>query len=116
MISPGILNLTLPQGSTWDVSLTYNDSAGSPVNLSNYTASMQVRNSYKSPTTILSLTNSSGITLGGSAGTISIDIPASVSQTVAAEKYVYDLELTSSGGTVTRLVQGTFTVTPEVTK
>ena len=29
--------------------------------------------------------------------------------------YVYDLEITSSSGTVTRLIQGEVTVTPEVT-
>ena len=30
--------------------------------------------------------------------------------------YVYDLEMTSGGGTVTRLMEGTVTVNPEVTR
>jgi|TARA_B100000953_G_scaffold227818_1_gene189410 hypothetical protein len=30
--------------------------------------------------------------------------------------YVYDLEITSSSGTVTRLLQGEVTVNPEVTR
>jgi hypothetical protein len=116
MISPGILNLTLPQGSTWDLSLTYNDSSGSPVNLTDYTAKMQVRNSFRAPTAVLTLSNSNGIALGGSAGTINIGVVASVTETISAESYVYDLELTTQSGVVTRLVQGTLLVTPEVTK
>lgn len=116
MVSPGILNLTLPQGGTWEVSLTYKASNGTPVNLSGYTARMQVRSSYSSPTAVLSLTDTAGITLGGADGTVQIAVSATTSATIEAAQYVYDLEVVSGGGTVTRLVQGTFTVTPEVTR
>jgi hypothetical protein len=116
MVSPGILNLTFPQGATWDLSLTYKASNGTPVNLTNYTARMQVRSSYASATAVLSLTDTAGITLGGAAGTVVVAVSASTAATIEANQYVYDLELVSGGGTVTRLVQGTFTVTPEVTR
>jgi hypothetical protein len=40
------------------------------------------------------------------------------STTAAIEEgmYVYDLEITSGAGTVTRLMEGTVTVNPEVTR
>jgi len=77
---------------------------------------MQVRSSFASDTTILNLTSGSGITLGGTAGTILINATAATTAGVATGQYVYDLELVSGGSAVTRLIQGTFLVDPEVTK
>jgi hypothetical protein len=76
---------------------------------------MQVRASYSSATAIISLTNGSGITLGGAAGTIQLSISAVTTAALTAGTYVYDLELTYAG-TVTRLLEGQFVVTPEVTQ
>jgi hypothetical protein len=36
--------------------------------------------------------------------------------TVSAGRWVYDIELTSSGGEVTRILEGRFIVTPQVTR
>lgn len=55
------------------------------------------------------------IVLGGSAGTVVINLSNSVTASLAAGTYVYDLELTSSTGSVTRLLEGTFIVDAEVT-
>jgi hypothetical protein len=63
-----------------------------------------------SPTATLT----AGLTLGGVAGTIEISISAAVTSAIAAGNYIYDLELTS-GTTVTRLLEGQFYVSPEVT-
>lgn len=60
------------------------------------------------------LTNGSGITLGGSAGTVQIDISAAQSGAVVPGTYIYDLELTS-GTTVYRVLQGKLTFTGQVT-
>jgi hypothetical protein len=78
---------------------------------------MQVRETYTSTTPIVSLTNGAGITLGGAAGTIAIVISATTTAALAAPfSGVYDLEIVSAGGVVTRLVQGTATVSAEVTR
>jgi len=77
---------------------------------------MQVRSSYDSPTAILSITTDSGITLGGAAGTISLNASATTTAAITAQVALYDLELVSSSGVVTRLLEGKFTITPEVTK
>jgi hypothetical protein len=99
--------------------MTYKDAAGTVINLTNYTARMQVRSKASAPTTILSLTSSvgGGITLGGAAGTIVINIAASGTAALEPGDYVYDLELVNTTSTaVTRLIQGKFKVSAEVTR
>lgn len=64
-----------------------------------------------SPTSTLN----AGITLIGAAGNIVLAIDASYTSKLASGSYVYDLELTSGSGNVTRLLEGQFVVTPEVT-
>lgn len=114
-IAPGILNLTFPQGATWELSLTWTDAAGDAIDVTNYSARMQARNGYDGDA-VLSLTSGSGITLGGTAGTIDLSVDAATTAAIGAAQYVYDLEVESSGGVVSRVVQGTFTVTREVTR
>ena len=87
---------------------------GTAVNLTGYTAAMQVRENPNSAT-VLSLTSGSGITLGGTAGTIAISVSTNTMGAATAGNYIYDLEL-NSGGEVTRLLQGSFAIQAEVTK
>lgn len=114
--SPGLLNLTLSQGATWKLNLVYNNGSGNPIDLTGYTARMQARTSYDSSSTALSLTTGTGITLGGTAGTIDILVGATTTASIGAAQYVYDMELVSNSGEVTRLIEGTLVVTPEVTR
>lgn len=90
--------------------------AAKKVNLTGYTARMQVRETASSASIILSLTTENGgITLGGSAGTVTITISATETAALTAGSYVYDLELIS-GSTVYRRIQGDFDVDAEVTR
>jgi len=114
MQSPGALDLDMYQGATWEYTLTWKLN-GAPVDLSAYSARMMARSSYAAASAVLSLTNGSGITLGGTAGTIVLAASAVTTAGVAAAQYVYDLELVS-GGTVTRLVEGYLNVSPEATR
>lgn len=114
MINPGTYNIVCPQGATFDRTFTVNVGA-TPLDLTGYTAAMQVRESADSATALLSLTNGTGITLGGTAGTISVVVASTASAAIAAGSYSYDLEL-NSGSTVTRLLAGAFNVTGNVTR
>lgn len=114
MIKAGKYNITAYQGATYDLNLTWTVN-NVPVNLTNYTVAMQVRAAANASTAILSLTNDSGITLGGTAGTINVNIPANTMGAASPGQYVYDLEL-NSGSAVTRLIQGTFQIQAEVTR
>ena len=108
------VKLICKQGETFTRTITWKTD-DVPVDLTGYTAAMQVRSSYSSTTAVVSLTTSNGgLTLGGAAGTIEVFISAVATSAIPAGNYVYDLELTT-GTTVTRLLEGQFYVSPEVT-
>ena len=114
MINPATYNITAYQGATYSLNMTW-AIGGTAVNLTSYTAAMQVKENASSTASVLSLTNGSGITLGGTAGTIAISVSAITMGSATPGNYVYDLEL-NSGGQVTRLIQGGFAIQAEVTK
>lgn len=110
-------NILIDQGSTYTLALNYKDSAGTAINLTGYTAAMQIRNTVDSATTVLSLSSpSNGIVITGATGLITITVTAAQTRDMIANTYVYDLEITSGSGIVTRLVQGSVIVSAEVTR
>lgn len=114
---PGKYNMVCPQGSTFNKQLTYSiDSV--PVDLTGYTGRMQIREKHTSPNAQLALnTDNGGISFVPELGNIYINISAAATSALVAKEYVYDLELVYGyDGTVTRIIEGKFIVTPEVTK
>jgi hypothetical protein len=78
---------------------------------------MQVRETTAASGILLELTTvNSRITLGGTAGTVNLLVAANVTAALTPGLYVYDLELVSGGGEVTRLIEGNFNVRAEVTR
>jgi len=113
----GTYNIVCDAGATLTRTLTWRDANDALVSLVGYTGRMQVRADVESTSTVLSLTTANGgLTLGGALGTILITVSSTESTTLTAGDYVYDLELVSGTGVVTRLVQGQFTVRAEVTR
>jgi hypothetical protein len=113
---PGQYDILAPQGATFSETYTYKLN-GSPVDLTSYTARMQVRRTPSTDTKTLDLTTENGaIVLGGALGTIAVTVSATAMAAVSSGKYRYDLEVVSSGGVVTRLLEGVFVVSPEVTR
>jgi len=122
--------LTIEQGATTDLLLQYKDSSGSPIDLSGYTASMQIRPSVDSTTTYLSITSvtasdgtglnftpvSASLTLPRTSGSIGLFISATSSSNLSFTEGVYDIELKSSTGIVTRLLEGNVKLSKEVTR
>lgn len=109
-------DLCIQQGATFSRLIRWK-ADGASVNLTGYTARMQIRPTAASATTTLSLTTENArIALGGAAGTITLSISATDTAAIAAGRYVYDLELVSAGGIVTRLLQGIVTVSANVTR
>lgn len=115
MAVAGIYNFTMDQGATWTLQLVYNDSNGDPVNLTGYTAEMQIRKKFNSDVAVLTLsTSNGGITIVPLTGTLNL-IATDEQAAIEPGFYVYDLEL-NIGGTRTRLIQGQVTVSGEVTR
>ena len=109
-------DITIEQGATFSQVITYKES-GVAINLTGYTARMQVRSTLESATSVVELTTAnSRIALGGVAGTISLTISATDTAALTAGRGVYDLELVSGSGIVTRLLQGVCTISRNVTR
>lgn len=90
--------------------------AYAPVNLTGYTAALQLRSLPSDPTAVLSLTTASGITITALTGQIDIHATAAQTTNIDEGTYYYDLEITSVGGIVTRIAQGQVVVSAEVTR
>lgn len=107
--------ITIEQGATFSKTIVYKDANGNPVNLTNVTeARAQVR-----PTASSSTFKDFVVAVSGSPanGTLSWSMAASVTETLAAPySQVYDLEIEFASGEVRRLIQGTVTIVPEVTR
>lgn len=114
---PAIYDITIYQGSDFNLSFTWKDSTNNPISLSNYSAAMQCRLNKDSPATIFSLTELSGITLEPSGtGTVSIDIDAATTGGYTFKEAFYDLELTDPTSKVRRLMEGKVYLSKQVTK
>ncbi len=68
------------------------------MDLTGYTATLKARSYQEAGTAILELDEGDGITLGGAAGTIEIEISAARTAAMGAGVFPYDLLLTPSGG------------------
>ena len=108
--------MVILQGSDKTISLTVKDADGSVVNLSGYSAAMHVRRNVRSDILLDSLHSSSDrIVITPLEGKVDLVFPNEVSTAYDFTKGVYDLEF-YIGDIVTRIIEGTFTVRPEVTR
>ena len=109
----GKYNWTINQGETSSLTVTRTDSAGSAANWTGATFAMQAKTKYGGDT-VLSLVDAEIANDDGS-NVFIVTISATKSAAITAPgKYVYDIESTE-GAVVTRILEGTLTVTPEVT-
>lgn len=112
----GVWNITLEQGVTWRTVVTVEDSDGAPVDLTGATARMHIRENLDSPTPLLALTNGSGITVGGAAGKLVLLLTDEQTAAITWRYAVYDLEIETGGGEVSRILKGQVEVDREVTR
>ena len=107
-----ITNIYIDQGTSFSNTITVNDAVGSPLNLSGYTAASQMRKSYSSSVAY----NLNAVIASEVNGQVRITLTPTQSAAIPAGRYLYDVEITSSGGAKTRVVEGIVVVTPEITK
>ena len=111
-MSAGTYNFIIDQGATFTRQLTVKEN-NSAMDLTGYSVASKMRSTHDSSTVVGTFTctvsNASG-------GIITMSMTASVTGAIEEGIYVYDLEIMSGAGIVTRLLQGEITINPEVTR
>ena len=108
-----ISNLFIDQDADFSTTVTVNDSTGSALDLTGYTASAMIRKSYKS-------TTSTSFTVAfespRTTGQVTLSLTDTQTGALSAGRYVYDLVIITSGGDKTRVVEGIVTIKPSVSR
>jgi hypothetical protein len=117
--TPGVWNVNIYAGATFDRTI----SLGTAYDLTGYDARLMARESYPGTAVMISMGTADGsIVVGGTAGTVRLIQTATQTAALGSAagyvtaNYVYDLELESGGGEVTRLLQGVISIQPEATR
>jgi hypothetical protein len=103
------LNLMVDQGSDFRTTILLEDANG-PINLTTYQARAEFRQHFSSVRSYpidVQLANN---------GIVTLLLPASRTTNIRYGRYVYDVELTSNTGVVSRISEGILTLNPEVTR
>jgi hypothetical protein len=108
-----ISNIYIDQGADFSTTVTINDSAGSPLNLTAHTASAQLRKTY---TSSIHVNFTSTFDSDRTTGKITIAMNNTLTSSLSPGIYVYDLIITDGVSVITRVVEGSVTVSPSVTK
>lgn len=113
-MAAGKLDLDVEQRATYRKRLIWQQPGGQPKDLTDCTARLQIRpNAAADP--VISLTETDGITLGTTDGSISLLITADRTTLLTGRRYKYDLLIEFPGGDVVRVVEGTISVDPGIT-
>jgi len=106
-------NIVVDQGADYSASIDVADSDGDNIDLTGYTGAGQIRKTYSSTTAV---NFAVAIADPSTSGVLNISLTNSQTNAMKAGRYVYDVEITSSGGTKTRVLEGQLEITPGVTQ
>lgn len=111
-----VYDILVDQGATLNRALFLKNSAKRPVDISNYIGRMHIRDVTNSSVIVKTLTTENGgLTIYGPTGRVDVFLKPSETDDLQAKDYVYDLELESEEGDVTKIVSGKLTVRAEIT-
>ena len=108
-----ISNLFIDQDADFTTTVTVNDSNGTALDLTSYTALAMIRKTYQSST---ATTFTSAFVSPRTTGQITISLTDTQTAALDDGRYVYDLVITDASGNKTRVVEGIATVTPSVSR
>lgn len=117
-MAAGELNIVIDQGSTFVMTITLTTDGTTPIDITGYSARMQMRTSHGAAATALDLSTGGGeITLSDpTAGEYTVTVDDATTAALTPGSYVYDFESVDTGGAVTRIIEGSAVVSPEVTR
>ena len=108
-------------GADYVMTVSQEDTAGTAIPLTGYSARMMLKSTYADTTPLISLTSEvgGGLTINEAVGEIEVLIEDTDTATLCTDEVtegVYDLEIESPAGVVTRLIGGPWFAYPEATK
>jgi hypothetical protein len=115
-------NLVWEQGATATLGFTWQDADEEPIDLSDWTARMQVRQKVDSPEVLAEFTTDEGIVIDGPEGEVTVSAPGEVTSewdwpgSSSSRMAVYDLVLSDPSGVDIRLLEGKIKLNLGVTR
>mgnify|MGYP003704377279 FL=1 len=107
-----ISNLFVDAGSDYSNIITVSGANGQVLDLTGYSVASQMRKSYSSSTSY----NFTASVYDAPNGKVRLQLSATVSSSIPAGRWLYDVEITSPSGGKTRVVEGIVTLTPQITQ
>lgn len=107
-----VYDITVEQGSSFNLALTAKDSNGTPLNLYGYAARGAIKYGYGSTNYLLNLNPS--VDSSYVSGLINISLTAAQTSSLPVTKAVYDIEVYASNGYTFKAIRGYVDVIPEV--
>ena len=104
-------NIIIDQGTDFSALVDVSTSTNTVYDLTGYTVAGQMRKNYSSTSA-----TTFGCSHNGVLGQISITLSNAITDALSPVRYLYDIEITSAGGSKSRVVQGTVTVTAGMTR
>jgi hypothetical protein len=103
------VNITIEKGVYFENTFTINNSDGTPLNLSGYSAVSKIK---KHPSS--SSSHSFSVSITASTGKIVISMGNTTTSELSEGRNYYDIVVTSSGGIKSRVIEGMALVTPSI--
>lgn len=108
---PANYDLRLYRGDYFPLKLTLKDNAGVAINLTGYTAKASIRTTFDDPVAYVF-----NVTINAAAGEVNFELPSSVSSTIPAGPYIWDVQVTDPNGNNRTYIAGDVVVHDEVTR
>lgn len=117
----GYYEMHIDAGADYQMIVGQENAAGEAIPLTGYSARMMLKSTYADTTPLISLTSEvgGGLTINEAAGEIEVFIEDTDTATLCTDEVtegVYDLEIESPTGVITRLIDGPWFAYPEATK
>lgn len=104
-------NIVIDQGSDYELKVNVENINNVSANLVGYTATAQMRKYHTSSRYYTFNTE-----VDAANGIVTLAMTANTTTKITPGRYLYDCELKSEDGVVTRLIEGIVTITPQITK
>lgn len=108
-------DLLIDQGSTFDATITLLGADGLPIDLTGYTALMQIRRYVGAPVAALTLDGPPGLTLNN-VGEVKVRLTDEQTSTLRFDRAKYDITITDPQGCTVRVLQGTVIISRSVSE